>query len=149
MIEACARAPHRARRSLGVALVLRPTLDQQQLWHGLAGLLSGMLSAMAYLQVTTLGRAGEPATRIVFYFSMGGAVLAGCSGAPCGRSALAAAAEMRETTGAVGWCGAENSARTCGHFQASPAPEIEATSASALAMTSSRPRPGSARAARG
>lgn len=59
----------------GVALVLRPTLDQQQLWHGLAGLLSGMLSATAYLQVTTLGRAGEPATRIVFYFSMGGAVL--------------------------------------------------------------------------
>jgi S-adenosylmethionine uptake transporter len=59
---------------LGVALILRPTLDQQQLWHGLAGLLSGMLSAMAYLQVTALGRAGEPELRVVFYFSMGGAV---------------------------------------------------------------------------
>lgn len=57
----------------GVALVLRPTMEQQQLWHGLAGLISGMLSAMAYLQVTTLGRAGEPETRIVFYFSLGGA----------------------------------------------------------------------------
>ena len=56
----------------GVALVLRPTLDQQQLWHGLAGLLSGMLSALAYLQVTALGRAGEPEYRIVFYFSLGG-----------------------------------------------------------------------------
>ena len=56
----------------GVALVLRPTLDQQQLWHGLAGLLSGMLSAMAYLQVTALGRAGEPEDRVVFYFSVGG-----------------------------------------------------------------------------
>lgn len=57
---------------VGVALVLRPTLDQQQLWHGLAGVLSGMLSAMAYLQVTALGRAGEPEYRIVFYFSIGG-----------------------------------------------------------------------------
>lgn len=59
---------------VGVALILRPTLDHQQLWHGLAGLLSGMLSAMAYLQVTALGRAGEPELRVVFYFSMGGAV---------------------------------------------------------------------------
>ena len=56
----------------GVALVLRPTLEQQQLWHGLAGLLSGLLAAMAYLQVTALGRAGEPELRIVFYFSLGG-----------------------------------------------------------------------------
>jgi drug/metabolite transporter (DMT)-like permease len=56
----------------GVALVLRPTVDQQQLWLGLAGLLSGMLAALAYLQVTALGRAGEPADRIVFYFSIGG-----------------------------------------------------------------------------
>lgn len=59
---------------VGVALILRPTLDQRQLWHGLAGLVSGMLSAMAYLQVTALGRAGEPELRVVFYFSMGGAV---------------------------------------------------------------------------
>jgi drug/metabolite transporter (DMT)-like permease len=58
----------------GVALVLRPTLDEQQLWHGLAGVLSGMLSALAYLQVTSLGRSGEPEFRIVFYFSLGGLV---------------------------------------------------------------------------
>ena len=44
----------------GVALVLRPTLEQDQLWHGLMGLLSGLLSATAYLQVTALGRVGEP-----------------------------------------------------------------------------------------
>ncbi len=56
----------------GVALVLQPTVDQQQLWHGLAGLLSGMLAALAYLQVTALGRAGEPEERIVFYFCLGG-----------------------------------------------------------------------------
>lgn len=57
---------------VGVALILRPTLDQQQLWHGLAGLLSGMIAAMAYLQVSALGRAGEPELRVVFYFSVGG-----------------------------------------------------------------------------
>jgi S-adenosylmethionine uptake transporter len=59
---------------VGVALILRPTVDEQQLWHGLAGLLSGMLAAMAYLQVTALGRAGEPELRVVFYFSAGGAI---------------------------------------------------------------------------
>jgi len=59
----------------GVALVLRPTIEQQQLWHGLAGLLSGLVAAMAYLQVTALGRAGEPTQRIVFYFSIGGLVI--------------------------------------------------------------------------
>jgi S-adenosylmethionine uptake transporter len=57
---------------VGVALVLKPSVGQQQLWHGLAGLLSGLLAAMAYLQVTALGRAGEPTERIVFYFSLGG-----------------------------------------------------------------------------
>ena len=31
-----------------------------------AGLLSGMLAALAYLQVTALGRAGEPELRVVF-----------------------------------------------------------------------------------
>ncbi|MEO7335908.1 MAG: EamA family transporter, partial [Caldimonas sp.] len=57
----------------GVALILRPTIDHDQLWHGLIGLLSGMISAIAYLQVTALARAGEPEVRIVFYFSIGGA----------------------------------------------------------------------------
>jgi S-adenosylmethionine uptake transporter len=56
----------------GVALVLRPTLDQNQLWAGVVGLMSGMLSATAYLQVTALGRVGEPEYRVVFYFSLGG-----------------------------------------------------------------------------
>ncbi|WP_431102174.1 DMT family transporter [Roseateles noduli] len=59
---------------VGVGLVLQPAMEDQQVWHGLAGLASGMLSAMAYLQVTSLGRAGEPEFRIVFYFSMGGVV---------------------------------------------------------------------------
>jgi S-adenosylmethionine uptake transporter len=58
----------------GVALILRPTIEQNQLWHGLIGLLSGVISATAYLQVTALGRAGEPEYRIVFYFSLGGII---------------------------------------------------------------------------
>jgi S-adenosylmethionine uptake transporter len=58
----------------GVALVLRPTLQQEQLGFGLAGLLSGVLSALAYLQVRALGRAGEPEERVVFYFSLSGVV---------------------------------------------------------------------------
>ncbi|MEO8523538.1 MAG: DMT family transporter [Caldimonas sp.] len=56
----------------GVALILRPTIDEQQLWHGLMGLLSGVIAATAYLQVTALGRIGEPEYRIVFWFSVGG-----------------------------------------------------------------------------
>jgi hypothetical protein len=56
---------------VGVALILRPTIEQNQLWDGLVGLLSGMISATAYLQVTALGRVGEPDYRIVFYFSLG------------------------------------------------------------------------------
>jgi drug/metabolite transporter (DMT)-like permease len=62
---------------VGVALVLQPTIDRDQ-WQGaLAGLISGLCSAMAYLQVTALGRAGEPEYRVVFYFSLGGVVAGG------------------------------------------------------------------------
>ncbi|MEY8878835.1 MAG: DMT family transporter [Leptothrix sp. (in: b-proteobacteria)] len=58
---------------VGVAAILRPTMEREQAWFGVVGLLSGMLSAMAYLQVTALGRVGEPEGRVVFYFSLGGA----------------------------------------------------------------------------
>lgn len=59
---------------VGVALVLRPTLQRDQWLEGLVGILSGMLSAWAYLQVASLGRAGEPEHRVVFYFSLFGTV---------------------------------------------------------------------------
>ena len=61
----------------GVALILRPTIADQQLWHGLMGLISGVIAAIAYLQVTALGRIGEPEYRIVFYFSVAGVVAGG------------------------------------------------------------------------
>jgi S-adenosylmethionine uptake transporter len=59
----------------GVVLMLRPTLDQNQLFAGLVGLLSGMGAALAYMQVTALGKVGEPEGRTVFYFSVGTAVV--------------------------------------------------------------------------
>jgi S-adenosylmethionine uptake transporter len=59
---------------VGVALILRPTVEENQFWPALIGLLSGMLSATAYLQVSGLGRAGEPSHRVVFYFSTGSIV---------------------------------------------------------------------------
>lgn len=55
----------------GVVLVLRPTLEQDQLFAGLMGLLSGVATALAYLQVAALARAGEPEARTVFYFGVG------------------------------------------------------------------------------
>jgi S-adenosylmethionine uptake transporter len=61
----------------GVIMILRPTLEQNQLFAGVIGLLSGLLSAVAYLQVIALGRLGEPETRTVFYFSLGATVTGG------------------------------------------------------------------------
>jgi S-adenosylmethionine uptake transporter len=63
----------------GVAMMLRPTLADNQVMGALVGLLSGIFAAFAYLQVAALSRAGEPESRTVFYFSAG-AVLAGALG---------------------------------------------------------------------
>jgi S-adenosylmethionine uptake transporter len=60
---------------VGVVLTLRPTLDQNQLFAGLLGLLSGISASLAYLQVTAMGRLGEPVERTVFYFAVGTAVV--------------------------------------------------------------------------
>jgi S-adenosylmethionine uptake transporter len=59
----------------GVVMTLRPTIDQDQLFAGVIGLLSGMCAALAYMQVTALGRVGEPEERTVFYFSIGTAMV--------------------------------------------------------------------------
>jgi S-adenosylmethionine uptake transporter len=78
------RVPLQARQGLliltvltgfgGVLMILRPTLEQNQLFAGLIGLLSGVLAALAYIQVTALGRVGEPEERTVFYFALGSAL---------------------------------------------------------------------------
>lgn len=54
----------------GVVLLLHPTLQQDQLYTGLLGLISGLLAGVAYLNVRQLGELGEPDTRTVFYFSL-------------------------------------------------------------------------------
>jgi S-adenosylmethionine uptake transporter len=61
----------------GVVMTLRPTIDQNQLFAGVIGLLSGMCAALAYMQVTVLGRLGEPEERTVFYFALGSAIAGG------------------------------------------------------------------------
>ncbi len=59
----------------GVVMTLRPTIDHNQLFAGLIGLLSGLGAALAYMQVTALGKVGEPEERTVFYFSVGSALV--------------------------------------------------------------------------
>jgi S-adenosylmethionine uptake transporter len=59
----------------GVVMTLRPTMAQDQLFAGLVGLLSGLGAALAYIQVTALGKIGEPEERTVLYFSIGTALV--------------------------------------------------------------------------
>ena len=63
---------------IGVLLVLRPSSAPASEWiPAMGGLFGGMFAAMAYMQVTTLSRLGEPETRVVFYFSLGSAIAGG------------------------------------------------------------------------
>jgi drug/metabolite transporter (DMT)-like permease len=62
---------------LGVGMLLQPTFAEGKLHAALIGLASGVLAALAYLNVRTLGRLGEPAWRTVFWFSFLGTVLCG------------------------------------------------------------------------
>lgn len=55
---------------VGVVLLLKPTLQAEQ-WPGaLAGLGSGLIASLAYVNVRELGRAGEPEARTVLWFSL-------------------------------------------------------------------------------
>ncbi len=71
----------------GVVMMLRPSLDQNQMFAGLVGLLSGLSAAFAYMQVVALSRLGEPETRTVFYFAVGSAVAGGAAMTVTGMSA--------------------------------------------------------------
>ncbi len=55
---------------VGVAMLLRPAFASDQAVPGIIGLASGFFAACAYVNVKKLGAAGEPAWRVVFYFSV-------------------------------------------------------------------------------
>ncbi len=61
----------------GVALLLQPSFSSGTWMPALLGLVSGLLAGIVYLQVTQLGRLGEPEWRTVFYFTL---VCTLCSG---------------------------------------------------------------------
>ena len=65
---------------IGVALLLKPTIHAEQWLGGLLALISGVLSALAYIQVKKLGQLGEPEMRVVFYFSASGVIAGIVSG---------------------------------------------------------------------
>jgi S-adenosylmethionine uptake transporter len=54
----------------GVLLLLRPAVHADLGLAFVAGLVSGVMTALAYLQVRRLSQLGEPEYRIVFYFSL-------------------------------------------------------------------------------
>lgn len=60
----------------GIVLLLRPTLQAEQWMGAAAGLCGGLVASLAYLSVRELGRAGEPETRTVFWFSVVTATIA-------------------------------------------------------------------------
>lgn len=64
---------------VGVILLLRPAVDQNQSFVAVIGLLSGLGAAFAYMQVMAMARLGEPEARTVFYFAVG-TMLAGALG---------------------------------------------------------------------
>ena len=55
---------------VGVTLVLQPAFAADQWLGGAMGVMSSVLSALAYMQVRKLGQMGEPEYRVVFYFSL-------------------------------------------------------------------------------
>ncbi|WP_432730575.1 DMT family transporter [Variovorax sp. W6] len=59
---------------VGVVLMLKPSVNGNEGFAGLLGLLSGLTAAFAYMQVVALSRIGEPELRTVFYFAVGSAV---------------------------------------------------------------------------
>ena len=59
---------------IGVALLLRPSISADQWVGGVMAIMSGVLAALVYLQVRSLGRMGEPDSRVVFYLSLLGMI---------------------------------------------------------------------------
>ena len=55
---------------MGVVLLLRPSVDGDNLFGAVLGLISGGLAGLAYFHIRQLGALGEPEWRTVFYFSL-------------------------------------------------------------------------------
>jgi len=56
---------------IGVSMLLKPAIDQDNWFAGLMGLLSGIGAALAYVHVKQLGQVNEPDWRTVFYWVQG------------------------------------------------------------------------------
>ncbi|HNP52324.1 MAG TPA: DMT family transporter [Nitrosomonas nitrosa] len=62
---------------IGVVLLLRPTLDEDQWLPGLLGIVSGIFASFAHLNLKQLGMLGESEWRVVFYFTLISTLLTG------------------------------------------------------------------------
>ena len=60
---------------VGILVLLRPDMPHGEYAATLIGLLSGLLTALAYFNVGKLVRTGEPELRVVFYFSLVGTLV--------------------------------------------------------------------------
>jgi len=55
---------------VGVIILLRPALPEEQWFAGLIGIASGFFAAIAYVNVKQLGNLGESEWHVVFYFTL-------------------------------------------------------------------------------
>lgn len=62
---------------VGVALLLQPTFSGGDWLAALLGLASGLFAGIVYLQLSQLGRMGEPEWRTVYYFTLVSALISG------------------------------------------------------------------------
>ncbi|AHG18733.1 membrane protein [Chania multitudinisentens RB-25] len=75
----------------GILILLRPDVPNGEFAATIIGLLSGLLTALAYFNVGKLVRTGEPELRVVFYFSLVGTLVGGVMATSIGFAALDAA----------------------------------------------------------
>lgn len=61
----------------GVLLLLQPTFNENQLFAGLLGVISGFLASIAHFNVKQLGRLGESDWLVVFYFTLISTIITG------------------------------------------------------------------------
>ena len=59
---------------IGICLILRPSVNGEQLPWAMLGLTAGALGPIIFFQIKQLGRLREPSYRIVFYFSLVGTI---------------------------------------------------------------------------